>query len=92
MSQTAVFVNINGRFCDVLPYAPSYQGCVTVCRNYANSKDLKDTMLVEYVEYEIGDSENGPELLIYEEDLYQIYQNGGFEDMIDLLGYDKKSY
>ena len=55
MSQTAVFVQVNGNLCEVLPYTPDHDECASICSDYLDPEEANGELEVSYTHYEIGE-------------------------------------
>ena len=96
MSQTAVFVRINGNFHkEVFSYVPDHDEMIQICKDFGyESSDGSfdgDYINVEYEWVDIGDGESGTDTFFDDESLCHLYDSYEWEKNFEDMGYNAES-
>ena len=96
MSQTAVFVRINGNLHEeVFTHVPDHDDMIQICKDFGyESSDGSfdgDYINIEYEWIDIGEGESGMDTFFDDESLCVLYNSYEWEKNFENIGYDAES-
>ena len=92
MSQTAIFVRINGTLYEgeVFKHIVSKDEAIGLCTDVglaSDNGDSMDTISIEYEWYEIGDGEANTDEFFDDSELFKMYKSKDFNKSVNQKGY-----